>query len=511
MRAFAGFLFLSAGLGVGAYTYDPSLFSSLASLTTGDNRISMARTGEPSMIAPAAHAATAEGGARTRVFSPQSPLFAPAIADARPAAPAATAPKPTAAAPATSVVVTAVVDGEAPSAPVTRPISDWATSVTSTTGAQRKSKPSDPEARADLVREIQTELKRVGCYDGEIDGSWGAGSKRAIGTFTERINATLPIEEPDYILLTLVQGHKTNACGEQCPTGQAMSEGRCVPRAVVAAAQRKARKGGDGAGAPIVTSSIAADTAKSEPAPARIVAETPVAVDAAAKSAPVRTIAEVIAAPAAVALAKAAEDKAAAERKAAVEQKLAAEQKAAAERKVAAEHKAAAERKVAAEQKAAAERRLAAELTAEQKAAEARERKPSDEQRVARADPQAPPLPGRMTIGGPVPERTQAAEPLTAPAPAATDDDDDEKPRHRRVTPHAPAPRAVHAPVPRAHAPRAVHTPPPRIVHTPPPPPRREVRQPQRIVSLPSSGGGSSAASRQRAMVYNLFQRPDRN
>jgi hypothetical protein len=54
--------------------------------------------------------------------------------------------------------------------------------------------------------------------------------------FMERVNATLPIEDPDYILLTLVQGHATQACGVGCPSGQTSSEsGRCLPNAVVAA------------------------------------------------------------------------------------------------------------------------------------------------------------------------------------------------------------------------------------------------------------------------------------
>jgi hypothetical protein len=64
-----------------------------------------------------------------------------------------------------------------------------------------------------------------------------------MSAFMERVNATLPVEEPDYILLTLVQGHTANACGTECPTGQVQAqEGRCVPRAVVAQAARKTQR-----------------------------------------------------------------------------------------------------------------------------------------------------------------------------------------------------------------------------------------------------------------------------
>lgn len=89
--------------------------------------------------------------------------------------------------------------------------------------------------RASLARELQRELKRVGCYEGEINGVWTTSSRMAMKTFTDRVNATLPIEQPDYILLSLVKGHPDNACGT-CPEGQvSASGGRCVPRAILAA------------------------------------------------------------------------------------------------------------------------------------------------------------------------------------------------------------------------------------------------------------------------------------
>jgi peptidoglycan hydrolase-like protein with peptidoglycan-binding domain len=69
--------------------------------------------------------------------------------------------------------------------------------------------------RSGLVRELQRELRRVGCYDGEISGVWSVRARRAMRDFTESVNARLPIEEPDNILLRLVQGHSQKACGAQ--------------------------------------------------------------------------------------------------------------------------------------------------------------------------------------------------------------------------------------------------------------------------------------------------------
>jgi hypothetical protein len=74
--------------------------------------------------------------------------------------------------------------------------------------------PSVPVRRdmASLTREIQRELKRVGCYDGEIDGRWNPRSRAAMKTFADQVNAELPIDRPDYVLLRLVQVHQGKAC-----------------------------------------------------------------------------------------------------------------------------------------------------------------------------------------------------------------------------------------------------------------------------------------------------------
>ena len=63
--------------------------------------------------------------------------------------------------------------------------------------------PTDPNARYKLVLEIQLQLKRVGCYWGRIDGSWGIVTKNAMREFTNRVNATLPLDAPDYVQLAL--------------------------------------------------------------------------------------------------------------------------------------------------------------------------------------------------------------------------------------------------------------------------------------------------------------------
>ena len=96
--------------------------------------------------------------------------------------------------------------------------------------------PRDPRARYKLVREIQQELRRVGCYWGRIDGSWKYAIKNAMKEFTDRVNATLPLDQPDYIQLTLIQSQRDGVCGA-CPADQSLAaSGRCVGLPVTARA-----------------------------------------------------------------------------------------------------------------------------------------------------------------------------------------------------------------------------------------------------------------------------------
>ena len=99
---------------------------------------------------------------------------------------------------------------------------------------------SHPVDRAGFARELQRELARVGCYDGEINGAWTTSTRQAMKAFIERVNAALPTNHPDAVLLTLVRGHGGKACGTSCPAGQGRADtGRCVPTAIL---QREANR-----------------------------------------------------------------------------------------------------------------------------------------------------------------------------------------------------------------------------------------------------------------------------
>jgi Putative peptidoglycan binding domain len=69
--------------------------------------------------------------------------------------------------------------------------------------------------RTVLIRDLQRELKRVGCYEGEIHGVWTKSTRDAMERFTELANAKLPTHEPDIVLLSLVRGHAGNTGCDQ--------------------------------------------------------------------------------------------------------------------------------------------------------------------------------------------------------------------------------------------------------------------------------------------------------
>ncbi len=74
-------------------------------------------------------------------------------------------------------------------------------------------KPKSTAERWQLIKLIQSELKRVGCYWGRVDGIWGKGSKWAMADFMRAANAALPTKDPDYIQLQLISSHKSKVCG----------------------------------------------------------------------------------------------------------------------------------------------------------------------------------------------------------------------------------------------------------------------------------------------------------
>jgi hypothetical protein len=93
-----------------------------------------------------------------------------------------------------------------------------------------------------LVRELQRELHRVGCYSAQVTGLWTPSTRRAMQEFMGRANASLPVDKPDEVLLALVRSFPGKACGAPCPPGESLTPaGRCVPGVAADGVARPAR------------------------------------------------------------------------------------------------------------------------------------------------------------------------------------------------------------------------------------------------------------------------------
>jgi hypothetical protein len=232
MRSLSAFVLL-AGIGVGLFVYLPTPVNNDTSLHKSQRL--WAQTNRSSM--PAVVSAT------SRSLPPQI-----ALADLSPA-------KPSRAEKLASTTVSDVhsaIAAPSPTSALRSTVTGWQPVVADAAGiiefgsGAASLKPNNPTSRYKLVVEIQRKLKKRGCYWGRIDGSWGAGSKYAMQAFLDRVNAALPIKEPDYVLLTLLQTNTDKWCGS-CPAGQtATVGGSCVPQTIVADKQGKTGSGGQG-------------------------------------------------------------------------------------------------------------------------------------------------------------------------------------------------------------------------------------------------------------------------
>ncbi|MDH4981276.1 peptidoglycan-binding domain-containing protein [Hyphomicrobium sp. D-2] len=196
MRGLGGFVLL-AGVGVGLFVYFPAPVDSGTTLQQATQALAVrhAADGEVAAHRPPSRVsqiqkAVANGGSRLGAFAPALNL---APSHSLTAAPTLSAPR----------VEKAALSG----------LDGWSTQVSAAVSSDGALAPTDADARYRLIVDIQQNLKRAGCYPGRVNGSWTANTREAMQEFTTRANATLPVEEPDYLLLTLLKSYNGRTCG----------------------------------------------------------------------------------------------------------------------------------------------------------------------------------------------------------------------------------------------------------------------------------------------------------
>lgn len=250
MRWYLGYPVLAAGLVFGAHTLFPreldelTLRSGAVSPSLMDDRsvavsaltrdavlpeVPLAAAPEtvPAEVVSASDLQT-QPRSRLAAFSPGPRLLAAELPPPAPGMFDFIARSFSAAASQPAVAVTAYVEPAA--------TASWKSAVVEAKADARvAAKPADGAQKALLARDIQRELQRVGCYLGAIDGLWGPGSQRAVTAFMERVNAILPVDEPDVFMLSLLTAESNAVCGTTCPHGQVLSAGgRCLPTTLLA-------------------------------------------------------------------------------------------------------------------------------------------------------------------------------------------------------------------------------------------------------------------------------------
>lgn len=232
MRWYFSYPILAAGLVFGVHTYLPQDHARA-------RRVEALPAPPPAEAIELAAVEIADPS-RLASFAPDARLFA--VAESTDDAPGTSVLDYLARTLTTGSFAPALFTPTAPQQPVTAP--EWKSAVVLDVRAEEETiAPTQPRPtlspRVSLTRDIQRELKRVGCYVGDIDGVWGGGSKQAIVLFMDRVNASLPTQEPDVFMLSLLRAETTAVCGTSCPSGQSLTgSGRCVPSTLMVQNER---------------------------------------------------------------------------------------------------------------------------------------------------------------------------------------------------------------------------------------------------------------------------------
>ncbi|HWV80214.1 MAG TPA: peptidoglycan-binding domain-containing protein [Hyphomicrobiaceae bacterium] len=99
--------------------------------------------------------------------------------------------------------------------------------------APAAARPPAQDATVRLVQQIQTELLRLGCYAGAVDGRWTPETQQAMHVLGERVRVLRPVETPDYIMLALARSQASHVCtaSDRATAAARLPASRIVPSA----------------------------------------------------------------------------------------------------------------------------------------------------------------------------------------------------------------------------------------------------------------------------------------
>ena len=104
----------------------------------------------------------------------------------------------------------------------------WATALAAAEAAKEAAK-EKANALA-LARNLQSELRRVGCDPGNVEGKWDSKAKEALNDFVRLTKATVSADQPSDEVLRAVEARNERICPLRCATSEQELKGKCVAR-----------------------------------------------------------------------------------------------------------------------------------------------------------------------------------------------------------------------------------------------------------------------------------------
>lgn len=109
----------------------------------------------------------------------------------------------------------------------TPPVPEQKVAVLPPPDAAKPEVEAKPDIRG-LTRDLQSELKRVGCDPGALDGNWSPKSVQALNQFNRRAGMKLDIKVATLGALDAVKGQKGRICPLICGRGERVEGDQCV-------------------------------------------------------------------------------------------------------------------------------------------------------------------------------------------------------------------------------------------------------------------------------------------
>ena len=85
---------------------------------------------------------------------------------------------------------------------------------------------TDQAAAVDLPRLLQSELRRVGCNTGAVDGNWNAAAQKSLDLFNKHSGLKLDVRVASADALDAVKGKSSRICPLSCDHGIAVMSAR---------------------------------------------------------------------------------------------------------------------------------------------------------------------------------------------------------------------------------------------------------------------------------------------